>query len=266
MVDQLVSASWLLEHINDDDLILLNASSSSLPENTITGARHFDIKNTFSNRRSTFPNTFPSATQFEKEAREIGICSHSHIVVYDDKGIFFSPRVWWMFTVMGHKKVSVLDGGLPVWKAHGFKLDPKIQTTYKKGDFRAVLQSSALKNYQDILQNKLSKDCYLLDARSKERFSGIAPEPRSHIKSGHIDGAINLPYTLVLNNGKYKSKEELKAIFAKLHIIDKPIIFSCGSGITACIILLAMDLISDNVKHLYDGSWTEWAERQELFT
>lgn len=266
MVEKIVSASWLQKYLFDEDLIIVNASPSFDQKHTIQGARHFDIKNVFSDTSSTFPNTFPSASQFESEARKIGIDQNSHIVVYEDLGIFYSPRVWWMFTVMGHKKISVLNGGLPDWKASGFSLSNGINTLYETGDFNAVFDPAAIKKYDDILKNTISDECYLIDARSKGRFTGEVPEPRSHIQSGHIKNAINLPYTAVLDKGKYRSKEQITSIFKDLNITDKPVIFTCGSGITACIIFLALELISNQTKYIYDGSWTEWAEKEGLFT
>lgn len=265
MTTPLVTAAWLETHLKDDHIILLDASPTFDLSSTIQGAQHIDIKNTFSDTSSLFPNTFPTAAQFQREARALGINTNSHIVVFDPKGIFHSPRVWWMFRTMGHEKVSVLDGGLPAWNSNRYPTGNPTQITRKEGDFKASLDPTAIKSYEHILQNSKDSACTLIDARSSGRFEGTDPEPRAHIKSGHIPNALNLPYTEVLEDGSYKSKEELNTIFKSLQLPDKPIIFSCGSGITACVILLARYLGTGQLSLVYDGSWTEWAEKQELF-
>ena len=170
-----------------------------------------------------------------------------------------------MFRTMGHQNISVLDGGLPEWQANNFPIGKAKSGLPEEGDFRANFNPAAIKTYDQVIQNIKTEDCLVLDARSKGRYTGSEPEPRKHIKSGHIKNSVNLPYTEVLENGRYKSRQQLKAIFDDLELDDKPHIFSCGSGITACIILLAFDLISDLEATVYDGSWTEWAEKEELF-
>ena len=266
MTTPLVTIHWLKEHREDKNLILLDASQEYDENNTIKGAVHFDIKNTFSNTKSPYPNTFPSEKQFEEECRKLGITRDSQIVVFDSKGIFTSTRVWWMFTVMGHKTVAVLDGGLPAWNGAGFESleihKPKDTST----SFKVHKNEAVIYHYDQIVDNCNTQEYQLIDARSQGRFNGTAPEPRAHLQSGHIKNALNLPYTQVLSNGYYKPKEELEKLFKDLHIDKRPIIFSCGSGITACIILLAFTLVSDQESYVYDGSWTEWAERNKLYT
>jgi len=266
MTQPLVSATWLQHHLDDSDLILLDASATFDPSNTIRGALHFDIKNVFSDTKSPYPNTFPTKDTFEKECQQLGINTHSHLIVFDDKGIFTSPRVWWMFKTMGHDKVSVLDGGLPYWHSLGFATGAFRTATVGKGTFKATLSKENISFYEQIIANIDTQACQIIDARSQGRFKGTAPEPREHIKSGHIAQAINLPYTEVLDTDRFKSKEDLKAIFQNHKFSDKPLIFSCGSGITACIILLAYHIASGSMGSVYDGSWTEWAEKNELFT
>ncbi|TVZ53038.1 sulfurtransferase [Dokdonia sp. Hel_I_53] len=265
MVDKFVSVDWLNNHLNDNNLIILDASADFDNDHTISYAQHFDLANTFSDEKSSYPNTLPSQAKFQKEARKLGINNDSSIVVFDNKGIFYSPRVWWMFTTMGFKNIAVLDGGLPEWKNKGYPTAISNNRNVQIGDFTAHFNPTALKNYDEILKNRKSCDFQLIDARSKGRFDGIAPEPRPHLKSGHIENSINLPYTTVLENGKYKSEEKLNNIFRNLNLTQKPIVFTCGSGVTACIILFALELISNREKSVYDGSWTEWAEKQELF-
>ncbi|RMB62953.1 sulfurtransferase [Dokdonia sinensis] len=264
MTKQLVSVDWLRNNLYNDHLIVLDASADYDETQTIHGARHFDIKNTFSDLNNPLPNSFPSPEIFEKGCQNLGINTSSHIVVYDNKGIFTSPRVWWMFKTFGHDAVSVLDGGLPSWRASGYSVIQGTNESVERGNFKAQLDPRRIATFENIQANIRSQDSILIDARSSGRFRGTAPEPRPQLKSGQIKNSINLPYTEVLEDGKYKSNAQLQDIFSELPIAGKSPIFSCGSGITACIILLAYDLISEGSKTVYDGSWTEWATRNHL--
>jgi thiosulfate/3-mercaptopyruvate sulfurtransferase len=263
MANPIVSTSWLHEHLNDSNLIILEArldqNQSNLedknPELQIKGARLFDIKNNFSDTSNPLPNTFPSTEQFTAESQKLGINKNSTIVVYDTLGIYSSPRVWWMFKAMGHQNVFVLDGGLPEWVKEGYPTENRQETNYPKGDFEAKFQPELIKNKEQILENITTKKAVLMDARSEDRFHATHEEPRAGLRSGHIPGSINIPFTELQKDGKYKSTAELEKI---LNLNDQPLFFTCGSGITACIVLLACELISDNPKAVYDGSWTEW--------
>ncbi|HSD08706.1 sulfurtransferase [Flavobacterium sp.] len=264
MANPIVSASWLHDQLGSPDLIILEArldqNQSNLenqnPGLQIKGARVFDIKNNFSDTSNPLPNTFPSTEQFIDEAQKLGINKNNIIVVYDTLGIYSSPRAWWMFKTMGHSEVYVLDGGLPEWIKEGFPTEnQQEQTFYPKGNFEAKLQPEFIKNKEQILENISTKKAVLIDARSSDRFHAIQEEPRVGMRSGHIPNSINVPYTELQQNGKYKSTAELKKI---LNLNNQPLFFTCGSGITACIVLLATELISDNPKAVYDGSWTEW--------
>jgi thiosulfate/3-mercaptopyruvate sulfurtransferase len=255
MKNPIVSAAWLQEHLNDSNLIVLEARLEQNPDLQIKGARLFDIKNNFSDTSNPLPNTFPSKEKFTSEAQKLGINSNSTIVVYDATGIYSSPRAWWMFKAMGHPNVFVLDGGLPEWIKEGFPVEKQQQTTYSKGNFVAKFQPELIKNKEQIQENISTKEAVLMDARSADRFHATLEEPRAGLRSGHIPGSINTPFTELQQDGKYKSTEELKEI---LKLNDQPLFFTCGSGITACIVLLATELISDNPKAVYDGSWTEW--------
>lgn len=262
----LVSVTWLNVHVDDPDLIILDASQSSnnSEANSIPSARVFDLKNNFSDKSSDFPNTFPTIEQFELESKKLGINKNSKIVVYDNRGIYFSPRVWWMFKVMGHENIAVLDGGLPNWLSQGFKTELRQHTKYEIGDFNAKLDANAVKDFDFINENIEKQDSLVVDARSAGRFNGIAPEPRKGLRSGNIPNSINIPYETLLNNGKFKSNPELLEIFNSTRIANEPLVFSCGSGVTACIVLLAAELIDkSNKKSVYDGSWTEWALKTE---
>jgi thiosulfate/3-mercaptopyruvate sulfurtransferase len=272
-MNNLISVEQLKGIINDSNLILLDASlpkpvqgeASEFQNMGIPSARYFDLKGKFSDKDSKFPNTLPPEAQFEREAQKLGISSDSKIVVYDNLGIYSSPRVWWMFKVMGHDNIAVLNGGLPEWtKAGGELVELNKEEVYEKGDFKASLQSEFVKSYQDILKNIENPSFTIVDARSSGRFEGTAPDPRKHLQSGHIPNSINIPFQELLEDGKFKSKTELKVIFAERYKTDQQLVFSCGSGLTACIVMLATEIAYQKSPYLYDGSWTEFAELQGL--
>ena len=265
----IVSAQWLNSHFLNPNLIILDASvaksKSGLtvknPGIQIKGARKFDFKNDFSDKKSAFPNMLPSPEEFEKGCRNIGICNKSILVVYDNRGIYSSPRVWWMFKTMRFDNIAVLDGGLDAWVSLGFPIEKLKSENAKKpqGNFTANFRSYLVVNKDFVRQNIETQTHLLIDARSSGRFLGTQLEPRAGLPGGNIPNSVNLPYTEVLKEGKFKSKPELNKLFSKFKIGDKPLIFSCGSGITACIIMLAAEQILDNPKAVYDGSWTQWA-------
>lgn len=268
----IVSIEWLHQNLNDKDLIVLDASLQSTAEGkhaehhikTIPGARYFDLQEAFSDKNSPFSNTLPTEEQFEIESRKLGINKTSKIIVFDNLGIYSSPRVWWMFKIMGHYNISVLNGGLPEWINKGYPTENRKTESYKLGNFKATIQKQFVKNYQDVLDNLLTKSFHIIDARSKGRFNGVEKEPRKHLKSGHIPNSINIPYGEVLDNGKFKTELELKKIFDKKCTDKKDLVFSCGSGLTACIVMMASEMVYKKSKNIYDGSWSEWAELQNL--
>ena len=270
----LVSTSWLQQHLDAPNLILLDASPAATAEgkqskhgsNTIAGARHFDLKGRFSDPSSAFPNTLPTAEQFEAECQRLGINQSSSIVVFDNLGIYTSPRVWWMFKVMGHQNVAVLDGGLPAWIEAGFAVANTTVEADQPGNFTATFDPQQVASYEDMVAHAAANNFLVVDARSAGRFAGTAPEPRKQLQSGHIPHSISIPYAEVLHNGRYKSVPELQALFHEKGADGGSPVFSCGSGLTACIVLLAYELSHDNPTRVYDGSWTEWAERQGLHT
>jgi thiosulfate/3-mercaptopyruvate sulfurtransferase len=267
MNQSLVSSKWLHENLDSSALIILDASqkdtkselTSEFGNLKIKGAKFFDLKNAFSDQTSQFPNTFPSADQFEMECQKLGINRTSRIIVYDNLGVYTSPRVWWMFKAMGHEEVYVLNGGLPDWISNGFEVESLGDSPQLPGNFKAKLQSGFVKGIDFIQSNAITQKNILIDARSSGRFNGTAKEPREGLRSGHIPNSINIPFTNVLENGKYKSETELRELFEETDMDERPLIFSCGSGVTACIVLLAAEMVLDNKTAIYDGSWTEWA-------
>lgn len=273
-MQNLVSVKWLYENLSNENIFILDASQKDNKaglkpkfENLkIKNAIFFDLKK-FSDTTSDLPSMLPSSTDFEKNCRELGINKNSKIIVYDNLGVHTSPRVWWMFKAMGHENVAVLDGGLDSWikndcETQATNTENEITKNELKGNFEANFQPQYVRNIESIQKNIEIKQEYVLDARSAGRFNGTEDEPRKGLKSGSIPNSFNLPFEKVLKEGKFKSKEELKIIFEELNLQEKPLIFSCGSGITACIILLAAELVLPNQKKsVYDGSWTEWAQK-----
>lgn len=271
-MQSLVSTAWLSENFNNPDLVILDASLESnvanlevkYPELQIKGARFFDFKNVFADKNSPLPNMLPTTETFEKECRKLGINTSSKIVVYDNVGVYASPRVWWMFKAMGHNSIAVLDGGLTDWKDKNLECEPKKQSKLKAGNFIANFQSNLVKDSFQILENISLKKEVVIDARSKDRFIGLIPETRENLKSGHIPNSLNLPFLEVLDQRKFRSKEELQLIFKKLPLKEKDLVFTCGSGITACILQLAIEITGITNTSIYDGSWTDWGQLEDF--
>ncbi len=265
----LVSVEWLKQHLNNPDLIVLDATMKkkpngdaiASPEVRIPGALEFNFDTEICDQSSPLPHMMPSAQQFEHAVQLLGINQTSKIVVYDAMGVFSSPRAWWMFKAMGHQQVYVLDGGLPHWLAMGYETEannqPKTRDTL--GDFRANFEQSQVFNREQLSNNIHSGDFQVLDARSYARFNGEEPEPRVELKGGHIPNSTCLPFTELLQDGLFKDKQSLKQVFdSVISKPPKPMVFSCGSGVTACILALAADEIGYGDWGVYDGSWSEW--------
>lgn len=267
-MNPLVSVNWLSQNLNEPNLVILDVSLESnianikveFPGIQIKGARYLDLKRNFSDLESRLPNTLPNPKYFSLACRNLGINNNSLIVVYDNIGIYASPRVWWIFKSMGHKNIAVLDGGLPSWKNKNYPTESIQNRVVPEGNFKAIFNLNLQKKAFQILENIVSKEAILVDARSNERFCGLIPETRKNLKSGHIPHAINLPFLEVLRDGKFLSPNEISTIFKKLKIDKRPKIFTCGSGLTACILILASTLISEDNHFLYDGSWSEWGQ------
>jgi len=257
----LVSVIWLNTNLNTENLIILDATINKQVENNserIPKARFFDIKQKFSDTNARFPSTLPSMEQFKTEARALGINNDSFIVVYDDKGIYSSARAWWLLKTFGFKNVAVLDGGLPEWKEQNFPIETYKKEPIEKGNFKASFLPELITDFTGV--NQFSKDSktLILDARSKARFNCLVDEPRQGLRRGTIPNSKNLPYTELFNGNILKSKEELLKIFDNLVEETTRMVFSCGSGITACILALAATQCGYQNLTVYDGSWTEY--------
>lgn len=263
MGNPLIQAIELIAKLGDSNLLVLDASKKFNAEAVIPDSIRFDLPKDFSDSTSPFPNTMPSTAQFERKSKELGIKSDSEIVVYDNAEIFNSPRVWYMFKAMGHENIRVLDGGMPAYIAAGGTTNWYKHQLLNPGNFIAQFSSSAFKSIDWVKSNIQTQKGTLIDARSSGRFIGTEPEPREGLRSGSIPNSCNLPYAEVLENGFFKSKEKLQEIFASLEDNEKPFVFSCGSGVTACILLLAANIAGYQNLSVYDGSWTEWASLVE---
>ncbi len=260
-----VSVEWLNENINAKNLLVFDASipkvvgnETSAIERQIPNTQFFDIKKAFSDTSGKFPNTIPSETQFEIEARKLGVNNDSAIVVYDDKGIYSCARAWWLFKTFGHDNVAILDGGLPEWLKKDAPTEGKQVIKRPKGNFNARFKRENVVYFKDIGTLSEDKAITILDARSSGRFNCEVPEPRTGLRSGTIPNSKNLPYANCLDEGKLKSKTELQSIFKEMLPDNNALVFSCGSGITACILDLAATIANYENTKVYDGSWTEY--------
>src|SRR5690606_33445960 len=240
-----VSVEWLFNNLNADNLVILDGSikkvvnpSSDASEVQIPNTRFFDLKEAFSDASAPFPTTFPSEAQFTKEAQKLGINADSAIVVYDDKGIYSSARVWWLFKAMGHDNVAVLDGGLPEWIKLGYKTEIKKEKALEKGNFAATYKPELMKFFDDVKEASENKSHLIMDARSETRFKCLEAEPRVGLRMGTIPNSVNLPYEDLLIENKLIPHRDIESKFRKLAKKDDALIFSCGSGITACVLAL----------------------------
>jgi len=269
----LVSVNWLHQHIDATNLVVLDGTipkvshqktDAKFEEFQIPNARFFDIKKVFSIQGAAFPNTALHPKDFEKEARKLGINKNSCIVVYDTHGVYSSPRVWWLFRTMGFTNIAVLDGGFPAWKKANYPIEKKQAKVVELGNFKASFEPEKLIDLEIVLESVKNRSKQVVDARSKGRFNATEPEPRKEIRSGHIPTSTNLPFSSLLNNIELKSKEELEHLFKEVNPDSKEMIFSCGSGITACVLALGASIAGYKEMAVYDGSWTEWGSLTHL--
>ncbi len=264
----LVSTDWLAKHIKDPDLRILDASwylpdanrdpKAEYDAAHIPGARFFDIDD-ISDARSDLPHMAPPVEKFMSRMRAMGVGDGHQVVVYDGAGIMSAPRVWWLFRLMGHENVAVLDGGFPKWQAEGRAIED-LPPVIKDRHLTVRFQNHLVRDVTQVSQASKLGDAQIIDARAAARFRGDAPEPREGLRAGHIPGSRNVPYTTLLNDDKtLKSPAEARAVFEAAGVdLSRPMITTCGSGITASVLALALERIGVDAWSLYDGSWAEW--------
>lgn len=225
----------------------------------IPGARFFDIED-IRDRTSALPHMAPSADDFADAVGRMGISPNDHVVVYDRQGLFSAARVWWTFRLMGHTNIQVLRGGLPAWKLLHLPLSDTVSTPVVTR-YQPCLNDKITIDLNELRQRIDNSSAVILDARSKPRFEGIASEPRAGLRSGHMPGARSLPFTDLIRDGALKPREELEAVFCSVGLVEgATAITTCGSGVTAAIISMALDEIGHTSVILYDGSWAEWGQ------
>lgn len=267
-----VSADWLQAELGKADLRVLDASfylpaqkrdaNAEYAAGHIPGAIRFD-QDKIADHPTNLPHTIPSPDYFAAEAGKLGISENDRIVVYDGIGMFASPRVWWLFRVMGAKNVFVLDGGLDGWKAEGRPLETEVPH-HAPATFKTNYDASRVVHLEQMRDIVAGGALQIADARSAGRFAAAEPEPRAGMRSGHMPGARSLPSGVFANQGRFKSLPELKQTIEDAGIdLSKPVVTSCGSGITAAIITLALESLGHTDNKLYDGSWSEWGSRED---
>lgn len=269
MSDDVVSTAWLEDHLGSPDIAIIDASwhlpsvqrdaKAEFRAQHIQGAQFFDIDE-LSDTSSPLPHMLPSPEKFASRMRKLGIGDGKRIIAYDSVGLFSAARAWWMFKVFGHEDVAVLDGGLRKWLAESRPVEDGPGRLTQERHFTARFRGSMVKDMRDVAAALSIGSAQLADARSPTRFRGEEAEPRPGVRAGHMPGASNVHYASLLNaDGTLKSPAELEATFRAAGVDPaRPVITTCGSGITAAILSLALSEIGARDHALYDGSWTEW--------
>lgn len=270
----LVSTGWLAAHLKDPDLRVLDASwfmpdsgrdaKAEYAAGHIPGARFFDIDE-ISDQRSSLPHMVPPVEKFMSRMRAMGVGDGHQVVVYDGSGLFSAARVWWTFRLMGKMDVAVLDGGLPKWLAEGREVED-LPPVVRDRHMTVSRQNQLVKDVTQVAHASKLGQAEIIDARAAARFRGEVAEPRAGLRSGHIPGSKNVPFATLLNgDGTMKSPADLKAVFEAAGVdLSRPAITSCGSGVTAAILSLALERIGHRNHALYDGSWSEWGMYEDL--
>lgn len=270
----LVSTEWLAAHLRDPDLRILDASwympgSGRDPQAEyqaahIPGARFFDIDE-ISDQRSALPHMAPPVEKFMSRLRAMGVGDGHQVVVYDGSGLFSAARVWWLFRLMGKTDVAVLDGGLPKWRAEGREIED-LPPVIKDRHMTVSRQNQLVKDVTQVAHASKLHLAEIVDARAAPRFAGEVAEPRPGLRAGHIPGARNVPYNTILNeDGTMKAPADLRAVFEAAGVdLSRPVITSCGSGVTASVLALGLERIGHRDWSLYDGSWSEWGMYEDL--
>ncbi|ASE83640.1 TPA: 3-mercaptopyruvate sulfurtransferase [Citrobacter koseri] len=269
-----VAADWLAEHIDDPQIQIIDARmappgqedrdvASEYRSGHIPGALFFDIE-ALSDHTSPLPHMMPRPEAFAVAMRELGVHQDRHLVVYDEGNLFSAPRAWWMLRTFGVENVSILAGGLAGWQRDELPLQEG-EVELPEGEFDVKFTAEKVVRLTDVLLASHERTAQIVDARPAPRFNAEADEPRPGLKRGHIPGALNVPWTELVREGELKTTDELDVIFFSHGVsFDRPIIASCGSGVTAAVVVLALATLDVPNVALYDGAWSEWGARNDL--
>jgi thiosulfate/3-mercaptopyruvate sulfurtransferase len=275
-MDTVVTTEWLAAHLGEPDLRIVDGSwhmpqarrdpAAEFVAAHLPGAVFFDVDR-IADTSSELPHMLPRPDDFARAVGALGIGDGDRVIVYDSRGVVSAARVWWTFRVFGHDAVGVLDGGLPKWRAEGRTLESGAVRPAPRA-FTARFRPDLVRDVAQMKTNVATPREQVLDARSRGRFAGTEPEPRPGLRGGHIPGSLNLPYDeLYAPDGTLKAPPELRAAFAATGIdLGKPLVTTCGSGITASVLALALHQVGRPDVAVYDGSWTEWASRDDTPT
>ncbi len=270
----LVTTEWLAGELGKPDLIVFDATKylpnepkdgkAEFTRAHIPGARFFDI-DLIADPDTDLPHMVPAPGRFARLISALGVGNDSRVIFYDQKGLASAARGWWLMGLFGHDNAAVLDGGLPKWLNEGRKVQDGEPADPPAADFRPDYRAALLRGVGDVLRNVREGRELLIDARAAGRFSGAVPEPRAGMRSGHIPGSVSVPYTNLLNaDGTFRPAAEVRARFAAAGVDgSKPLVTSCGSGVTACILTLGLRIAGLPEGAVYDGSWTEWGGRSD---
>jgi thiosulfate/3-mercaptopyruvate sulfurtransferase len=273
-MNTLVSVSWLAERLEDPQTVVVDATLPPVGvvppvdtrgrylERHIPGAVFFDIDE-LSDHSTPLPHMLPSAEEFTRKMAELGISDGMTIVIYEQTGVFSAPRAWWMLRTFGAREVHILDGGLEAWIQAGLPVEAGPVKRNIAATFMANVKAEAVKGFEQV-QRMIADGSQILDARSAGRFAGTAPEPRPGLSSGHMPGARSVPFTELVVDGRIKDESGLRELFAAKEVdLEQPITTTCGSGVTAAVIALGLEIAGAKQVSLYDGSWAEYAQRPE---